>query len=90
MVTLRIGGAGGAGSGGDAVADGDVHGPDEDVLDDQPEDALAFVDIGGVGPVVQLGEEGFDVGGEGEVALAVGLLGVEGVELVAQVGLPGA
>ena len=40
--------------------------------------------------VVELGEEAFEVGGELEVGLAVGELGVERVDLVAQVGFPGA
>jgi len=39
---------------------------------------------------VQLGEETFQVGGEFEVGVAVGELGVEGLDLVAQVGFPGA
>lgn len=52
--------------------------------------ALAFVDGGDLGLAVRLGEEAFEVGGEGEVGLAVGELGVEGVDLVAQVGFPGA
>jgi hypothetical protein len=56
MVTLRIGfgaalpGAGAAWAGGDAVPDGDLLRADEDVLDEQPQDALAFFD-GGVGGV---------------------------------------
>jgi hypothetical protein len=89
MVTLRIGGAGlvgvavGAALDGDAVSDGDVVGADEDVLDEQAQDALTVFDGGGVGAAVQGGEEGFDVGGEGEVVLAVGLLGVDGADLVA-------
>jgi hypothetical protein len=82
MVALRICGAGfvGAVAGRlvdrDAVADGDVVRSDEHVLDDQSQDALALLDVGGVGAVVELGEEGFDGGGEGEVALTVGVLGV--------------
>ncbi len=94
MVTLRIGGGGfavavaGAVLDRDAVADGDVVGADEDVFDDQAQDALTVVDGGGVGPVVQGGEEGFDVGGQGEVVLAVGVLGVQGGNLVAEVGFP--
>jgi hypothetical protein len=44
---------------------------------------LAFVDVDGVGAVVEFGEEGFDVGGETEVEIAVGLLAVQGVDLVA-------
>ena len=89
MVTLRIGAAGflravgGAWAGWDAVADGDVLGPDEDVFDDEPQDALAFADVDGFGAVVEFGEEGFDVGGEAEVEIAVGLLAVECADLVA-------
>ena len=89
MVTLRISGVGlvstaaGRVDDGDAVADGDVLGADEDVFDDQAQDALAVFDGGGVGVVVQGGQEGLHVGGEGEVVLAVGLLGVRGADLVA-------
>jgi hypothetical protein len=89
MVTLRIGAAGfvgavgGAWAGWDAVADGDVLGSDEDVFDDESQNALAFVDVDGVGAVVEFGEEGFDVGGEAEVEIAVGLLAVQGADLVA-------
>ncbi|MGH4017041.1 MAG: hypothetical protein ACRDSL_24565, partial [Pseudonocardiaceae bacterium] len=95
MVTLRVGvGRLGVVSGsfaeGDAVADGDFLGSDEDVFDEQPQDASAFVDGGGLGLGVQLGEEGFQVGGEGEVGVAVSQLGVEGLDLVAEVGFPGA
>src|SRR6266853_460678 len=81
MVTLRIGsgvalpGAGAAWPGGDAVADGDFLGADEDVLDEQPQDALAFFDGGGGGVAVQLGEEAFEVIGELEVGVTVGELG---------------
>jgi hypothetical protein len=96
MVTLRVGAgvvvgaAGGVLADRDAVADGDVVGSDEDVFDDQPQNALAFLDMGGGGSLVQVGEEPGDVGGEGEVELAVGLLGVQGADLVVQVGFPGA
>ena len=38
--------------------------------------------------VVELGEEAFEVGGEFEVGLAVGELGVECLDLVVQVGFP--
>src|SRR6266567_2562047 len=49
MVTLRVGAggfliAGGAFPDGDAVPDGDLLGSDEDVLDEQPQHALAFGD----------------------------------------------
>jgi len=44
---------------------------------------LAFVDGGDLGFAVELGEEAFEVGGEFEVGLAVGELGVEGFDLVA-------
>ncbi len=96
MVTLRIGvrfvvTAAGAGSAGrDAVADGDLLGADEDVFDEQPQDALAVFDGGGGGVAAQLGQEAFQVAGEGEVGLPVGGLGVERVELAAQAGLAGA
>ena len=39
---------------------------------------------------MELGEEVFEVGGEVEVGLAVGELAVQCLELVAQVGFPGA
>jgi len=94
MVTLclRLGfaavGAGCAGAGGDAVPDGDLLRADEDVLDEQPQDALAVFDGGGV--AAQLGEEAFQVAGELDAGVTVGGLGVEGVDLAAQAGLPGA
>src|SRR3954464_13338474 len=95
MFTLRVGGVGlcvgcGAFAQWDAVPDGDLLGSDEDVLDEQFEHPAAFVEGGGLGPGVQLGEEAVQVGGEGEVGLAVGELGIQRVDLVAQVGLPGA
>jgi hypothetical protein len=95
MVTLSIvsGFVAAAGAdvvGGDAVADGDVVRVDKDVLDEQAQNALAVFDGGGVGVVVQGGQECFDGGGEGEVVLSVGVLGVEGVDLVAEVGFSGA
>jgi hypothetical protein len=96
MVTLRIGsgialpGAGAAWAGGDAVPDGDFLRADEDVLDEQPQDALAVFDGGGGGVAAELGEEAFQVIGEGEVGVPVGGLGVEGAELAAQAGLAGA
>jgi len=96
MVTLRIGpgvalpGAGAAWPGGDAVPDGDLVRADEDVLDEQPQDALAVFDGGGGGVAAQLGEEAFQVVSELEVGVPVGGLGVEGVDLAAQVCLPGA
>jgi hypothetical protein len=89
MVTLRIDAAGFLGAvgstwaGWDAVADGDVVWSDDDVFDDEPQDALARGHVGGVGAVVELGEEGLDVGGEAQVELAVGLLAFEGADLVA-------
>ena len=72
------------------MSDGDLLGSDEDVLDEQLEHAAAFINGGAFGPGVQLGEEALQVGGQGEVGLAVGELGVEGFDLVAQVGFPGA
>jgi hypothetical protein len=89
MVTLRVGvGCGlavvtGSFPDGDAVADGDFLGSDEDVLDQQPQDASAFFGGRGVCLVVELGKECFQVVGEGEVCVAVGELGVQGVDLVA-------
>jgi hypothetical protein len=82
MFTLRVGAAGVLGiSGGafaerDAVPGGDLLGSDEDVFDEQPQHAAALVDGGGLGCGVQLGEEALQVGGQGEVGLAVGELGV--------------
>src|SRR6266576_2917321 len=87
MVTLRVGfgvalpGEGAAWAGGDAVPDGDFLGADEDVLDEQPQDALAVFDGGGGGVAAELGGEAFQVIGEGEVGVPVGGLGVEGVDL---------
>jgi hypothetical protein len=92
MVTLRIrsgvaaAGAGGACAGGDAVPDGDLLRADEDVLDEQPQDALAVFDGGGGGVAAQLGEEAFQVIGELEIGVPVGGLGVEGVDLGVQAG----
>ncbi|ROO59796.1 hypothetical protein EDC02_1633 [Micromonospora sp. Llam0] len=63
------------------MSDGDLLGSDEDVLDEQSQDVLAFFDFGSVGPVAELGEEAFEVVGEFEVGVAVGGLGVEGVDL---------
>jgi len=89
LVTLRVGAlevlsaACGPFPGGDAVADGDLLGSDEDVFDEQPQHALAFLDAGGVGLVAELGEESLQVVGEFEVDLAVGLLRVDGGELAA-------
>jgi hypothetical protein len=96
MVALRIGvgwllvGAGGAFPDGDAVPDGDLLGSDEDVFDEQSQDVLALLDGRGRGGCPDLGEEAFHVDGELEVGLAVGELGVERVELGAEVGLAGA
>jgi hypothetical protein len=96
MVTLGVGASGllgvfvGAFSDGDAVADGDLCGSDEDVFDQQSQDASTFVGGGGLGASAELGEEAFEVFGQGEVGLAVGELGVENFDLVAQVGFPSA
>ena len=93
MVALRVVAAGVlCGVGGDAfpdryaVSDGDLGGTDEDVLDEQPQHVLAFLNGGDLGLGVELGEETFEVGGEGEVGLAVGQLAVQRLDLVAQVG----
>src|SRR6266498_4370376 len=69
----------------DPVPDGDLLGSDEDVLDQQPEHALAFLDGARGGAGAELGEEAFQVVGELEVGLAVGELGIEGISLAAQV-----
>src|ERR1700722_11480233 len=94
-VTLRVGGvvvaaAVGWFPDGDAVADGDLLGSDEDVLDDGAQDALAVLGGGGGGAAAELGEEALEVAGEPEVGVAVGGLGVEGGDLVLQSGLAGA
>jgi hypothetical protein len=96
MVTLRVGFGGGladrgaASAYGDAVPDGDRLGPDQDVLDQQPQHALAVFNRGGGGAALQPGQEAFEVVGELEVGVAVGGLGVQGVDLAAQAGFPGA
>jgi hypothetical protein len=66
LVTLRIEVCGlGVGSfaDGDVVADGDVLGADEDVLDEKPEDPLPFRGGGGVGGVSELAQESLEVFG---------------------------
>src|SRR5260221_195188 len=96
MATLRIGfgvvlaGGRGVSAGWDAVPDSDRRRDDEDVFDQEPEHALALGDAGGGGVALQLGEEAFEVVCELEVGLAVSGLGVGGVDLAAQVRLPGA
>ncbi|MFD9667576.1 reverse transcriptase domain-containing protein [Rhodococcus sp. NPDC059968] len=88
MFALRVGVVGvvaGAFADGDAVADGNLVWSDQDVLDQQPQDALAFFDGGDLGFVAELGEESFEVGGEREVGVAVGELAVECIYLVTQV-----
>ena len=96
MVTLRIGlvsvlaAGGGSFPDWDAVADGDLLGADEDVLDEQPQDALAVFGGGGGGVAAELGEEALEVVGELEVGVAVGELGIQGVDLAAQARFAGA
>src|SRR6185312_15723366 len=96
MVTLRVGVVGvlgvvgGAFPDGDAVPDGDLVGSDEDVFDEQAQYASAFFDGGEFRLGVELGEETFEVRGEGEVGLVVGELGVQCLDLVAQVASLGA
>src|SRR6188472_616728 len=96
IVTLRVGGcgvvsvAGGVLANRDAVPDGDLFWADEDVLDEYPHDALAFVDVAGGGRAAQAGQEGVQVVGELEVGLLIGGLGVQGFQLAAQAGLTGA
>ncbi len=74
----------------DGMADGDLSGADEHVLDEQAQDPLALGDGRGGGLAAQPGEEVFEVVGELEVDLPVGELAVEGVDLVVQAGLAGA
>jgi len=50
---------------------------------------LALGDCGDFGLALQLAEELFEIGSEGEVCLAVGELGVDGVDLIPQAGFPG-
>src|SRR6266516_6854693 len=91
-VTVRAGGAwcGSVCAGGDGVADHDLAGSDEDFLDEQAHDALTVLDGCGDRGFAERGQEAFEVLGELEVDLAVGELGVEGLDLVAQAGLAGA
>src|SRR6476469_6763159 len=92
MVVLQVATVGAFGVTGDAfpdrdaVSDGDLVGSDEDVLDEQSEHPLALLHRGDLGVGVELSEETLQIGGEGEVGLAVGELGVESINLVAQVG----
>src|SRR3954469_21009114 len=74
----------------DAMPDGDLVGADKDVLDEQPQDALTFGNGGGGGLGAQVGEEVLEAVGELKVDLAVGQLGVEGLNLLAQAVLAGA
>src|SRR5205809_3589611 len=87
MVTLRVGGVGSF-PGGDAVPDRDVLWSDEDVLDQEAQNPLPLDNFRGLGVGAELGEEAFEVVGEFEVGVAVGQLGVEGLDLVACVGFP--
>ena len=72
---------------GDAVADGEFLGADEDVLDDGAQDALAVLGGGGGRAGAEPGEEAFEAFGELEVGVAVGELGVQGAELGSAAGL---
>src|SRR5215208_504798 len=79
----------GACGGGDRVADGDlfVVAADEHFADDEPQDALLFLDVQLVEPVGEAAEEAFERVGELEVGLGVVELCLERVELGAQRGL---
>jgi len=97
MVTLRVGFSGFVAGGraacgcGNAVSDGDLLGPDEDVFNQQPQHSLAVFDSRGSGAGAQPGEEAFVVVGEFEVGVpGVDGLGAEGVELAAQLRVAGA
>ena len=72
------------------MADGDLVGADEDILDEQPQDTLTFGSGRGAGLVFQAGEEVLDVVGEGEVDLSVSELAIKGAALLAQAGLAAA
>ena len=65
------------------MADGDrvVVAADQDFADDEPQDALLFVEGQLVQAVVEAAEEAFEGVGELEVGLGVVELGVERVEL---------
>ena len=71
------------------MADGDLFGVDEDVLDEQSQHSLAVLHCGGGGVGVEPGEESFQVVGEFEVGLLIGGLRIDSVELPAEVRLPG-
>jgi hypothetical protein len=94
MVTLRVGVGGlsiGAGAfpHRDAMPDRDLLRSDEDVFDQQPQNPTAFVGGRGLGFAVQLGQKALQVGGQGEVGVAVGELTIQGRDLVTEVGFPG-
>ena len=67
------------------MSDGDLVGSDEDVLDEQSEHPLALLHRGDLGIGLELSEKTLQIGGE-VVGLAIGELGVESVNLVAQIG----
>src|SRR4051794_12398105 len=90
VLRVGVGAAGRVVADRDAVPDGDLVGADEDVLDEQPQHALAFGNGRGGGLDAQAGEEVLEVVGEFEVDLAVGELGVQSLQLLAQAGLAGA
>ena len=77
MVILQVAAVGPFGVAGDAfpdrdaVSDGDLVGSDEDVLDEQSEHPLALLHRGDPGIGVELSEKTLQIGGEGEVGLAV-------------------
>jgi len=83
LATWPVGACGGE----DRVADGDVAvAADEHFADDEPQDALALVDVECVGGFGEPGEEP-KVFGELEVCLGVVQLGVERIELGGERGL---
>ena len=61
LSVLTWAGAGVSPRGGDGVADDDLFGADQDVLDEQPHDALAVLDGRGGGGVAEAGQEAFQV-----------------------------
>ncbi|WP_232295482.1 hypothetical protein [Parafrankia sp. EUN1f] len=71
----------------DAMADCDLFGVDENVLDEQSQDTLPVDDLGAVRVLAQLCQESLEVCCEGEIEVAVGDLTVERVELATEIRL---
>ena len=69
------------------MADGDVVLADQDLADDEPDDLLALLDGQVLVACGEAGAEAIECLGELEVALGIGQLGVERVELRLEGGL---